>query len=288
MLLPAATSHHATHTHPTACRTCRRRGRKCDKTLPSCQSCKDKSVVCEGYVTRWAGVAARGRLRGRTIPVLLDEDNNNNGRRTVKKASSSSTTGTVRSPPVTACRKHRSPPPQDVPSESPPASAMLAIERMIPGSSDGLDSFIDYCESRVPSRSFPLSETEVGTISVNQLLTIYALLVAYDVSAIPYLGSKPEESPYRLYVHPLTDRVLPLRYAVAASAACHLACRFRNEALKAKGREWQLKAMELMRQRLESKAMTADFGTLLSILTMAQMDVRNPCLGRDMPRSSNG
>lgn len=97
--------------------------------------------------------------------------------------------------------------------------------------------------------------------------------VVYDLSAIPYLGSKPEESPYLLYVHPLTTRVLPLRYAVAASAASHLASRFHNDALKATSREWQLKSLELMRHRLESKALTAGFGTLMSILMMTQMDV---------------
>jgi hypothetical protein len=74
-------------------------------------------------------------------------------------------------------------------------------------------------------------------------------------------------------VHPLTDRVLPLRYAVAASAACHLASRFQNDALKAKSLEWQLKAMELLRQRLRSRASPADLGTLMSILILAQTDV---------------
>jgi hypothetical protein len=94
------------------------------------------------------------------------------------------------------------------------------------------------------------------------------------LSAIPYLGSNPEKSPYLLYVYPLTDRVLPLRYALAASAACHLACRFQNDALQAKSSEWHLKATELLRQRLQSSASPADLGTLMSILMMAQTDVR--------------
>lgn len=44
----------------TACRTCRRLGRKCDRTLPSCIRCKHRGVTCEGYVLRWVGNAARG------------------------------------------------------------------------------------------------------------------------------------------------------------------------------------------------------------------------------------
>ncbi|QPC67981.1 hypothetical protein HYE67_010212 [Fusarium culmorum] len=55
--------------HATACINCRRRGRKCDRTLPKCLSCEKRGVACEGYVTKWPGVAARGKLAGRSIPV---------------------------------------------------------------------------------------------------------------------------------------------------------------------------------------------------------------------------
>lgn len=55
--------------HATACKGCRRRGRKCDRTLPACLSCQRRGVECEGYITRWLGVAARGKLAGKSIPV---------------------------------------------------------------------------------------------------------------------------------------------------------------------------------------------------------------------------
>ncbi|UZP35164.1 hypothetical protein NXS19_002980 [Fusarium pseudograminearum] len=55
--------------HATACVNCRRRGRKCDRTLPECLSCEKRGTACEGYVTKWPGVAARGKLAGRSIPV---------------------------------------------------------------------------------------------------------------------------------------------------------------------------------------------------------------------------
>lgn len=48
----------------TACKTCRRRGRKCDRTLPTCVSCYQRGVECEGYVLRWVGAAARGNMAG--------------------------------------------------------------------------------------------------------------------------------------------------------------------------------------------------------------------------------
>jgi hypothetical protein len=81
-------------------------------------------------VTRWAGVAARGRLRGKLIPVL-DDDN-----RPVKKAPA----------PLDVSRKQRRQK-QEV-SKTVPDPAAVIVERIIPGSSDGLDTFIDYCESR--------------------------------------------------------------------------------------------------------------------------------------------
>lgn len=145
------TTRHATH--PTACRTCRRRGRKCDKTLPFCQSCKDRSVVCEGYVTRWANIAARGKLQGRTIPILLDEEGGE-GKCLVKKKSPfpSTTTNWQTSPPPPLPRKLPLQSQQQRHSqEVSRISRSPSIEWILPGTSDDLDTFIDYCESSLPN-----------------------------------------------------------------------------------------------------------------------------------------
>ncbi|KAJ4123049.1 hypothetical protein NW768_010041 [Fusarium equiseti] len=56
--------------HATACIGCRRRGRKCDRTLPTCHACEKRGTPCEGYITKWPGVAARGKLAGKSIPVM--------------------------------------------------------------------------------------------------------------------------------------------------------------------------------------------------------------------------
>lgn len=53
-----------------ACKTCRRRGRKCDQTLPKCMRC---GVECEGYPLRWVGLAARGRMAVRTYQSVADD-----------------------------------------------------------------------------------------------------------------------------------------------------------------------------------------------------------------------
>ncbi|CEJ85107.1 hypothetical protein VHEMI03672 [[Torrubiella] hemipterigena] len=54
------------------CRTCNRRRIHCDGTLPTCLKCAKKGLQCPGYERklRWAnGVAVRGHLRGRQLPV---------------------------------------------------------------------------------------------------------------------------------------------------------------------------------------------------------------------------
>lgn len=54
----------------TECKTCRRRGCKCDKSLAEYHSCADKGIACEGYLFRWSGVASWGKLAGKSIPVV--------------------------------------------------------------------------------------------------------------------------------------------------------------------------------------------------------------------------
>ncbi|OHE91662.1 hypothetical protein CORC01_13052 [Colletotrichum orchidophilum] len=54
------------------CANCERRRIRCDNQRPQCVKCQKKGLVCPGYERRlrWVdGVAARGHLRGRTIPT---------------------------------------------------------------------------------------------------------------------------------------------------------------------------------------------------------------------------
>ncbi|KIW19518.1 hypothetical protein PV08_00090 [Exophiala spinifera] len=55
------------------CRTCNRRRVRCDRSLPGCRKCGLKGLECPGYGLRiqWGqGVASRGRLTGKTLPIL--------------------------------------------------------------------------------------------------------------------------------------------------------------------------------------------------------------------------
>lgn len=86
---------------PTACKTCRRRGRRCDRTLPTCLSCRCKGIVCEGYVTRWVGVAARGPLAGKTCPVASSPPGSNGTELSRKRNPSKKSTGAAMQSPAT-------------------------------------------------------------------------------------------------------------------------------------------------------------------------------------------
>ncbi|KAJ6037172.1 hypothetical protein N7540_001451 [Penicillium herquei] len=52
-----------------ACKTCRRRGRGCDRRMPSCNTCEASGQKCEGYLLQWPGLASRGQFVGKSIPV---------------------------------------------------------------------------------------------------------------------------------------------------------------------------------------------------------------------------
>lgn len=54
------------------CRVCYRRRIKCDRSLPTCKKCIKKNIQCSGYgiALKWGqGVASRGKLAGKSVPV---------------------------------------------------------------------------------------------------------------------------------------------------------------------------------------------------------------------------
>ncbi|KAL2860609.1 hypothetical protein BJX68DRAFT_89034 [Aspergillus pseudodeflectus] len=60
-----------TRTHKS-CWTCKSRRRKCDRGHPTCLSCSQRGIVCEGYGVRlrWgSGIASRGIFAGLDVPV---------------------------------------------------------------------------------------------------------------------------------------------------------------------------------------------------------------------------
>ncbi|EEU37233.1 uncharacterized protein NECHADRAFT_37047 [Fusarium vanettenii 77-13-4] len=192
--------------HATACKGCRRRGRKCDRTLPACLSCRRRGVECEGYITRWPGVASRGKLAGKSIPVCDSS------------AKSS---------------KHR-PKRGNVPLST---GSRDMIERGLGHNSN--DSHLDI----------------------------------QDLSSIFYLGTGPSDNPMFRYVLPLIDTVPPIRYAIAASASCHLAARTSDKDLEKKSLYLRVHATHLLGEMLRDPCSATDQSILASMLMLAQLDM---------------
>ncbi|KAI5461518.1 hypothetical protein BGZ63DRAFT_414236 [Mariannaea sp. PMI_226] len=58
------------------CYECSRRRIDCDREEPSCQKCRAKNIKCSGLGIRYRfnqGVASRGKLSGKMLPILHDE-----------------------------------------------------------------------------------------------------------------------------------------------------------------------------------------------------------------------
>lgn len=73
------------------CSTCVRRRIRCDRTLPKCQKCAKKNLLCPGYGPRlrWAdGIAVRGHLKGCKTPNI-DKPKRSNSLNTVSTSRTS-------------------------------------------------------------------------------------------------------------------------------------------------------------------------------------------------------
>ena len=57
--------------HGAACITCRRRARRCDRTLPFCRACASRGICCEGYLLRWSRSDTSRPSHKRNVDVSL-------------------------------------------------------------------------------------------------------------------------------------------------------------------------------------------------------------------------
>jgi Fungal Zn(2)-Cys(6) binuclear cluster domain. len=76
-----STPHHRSR---DGCWTCKARRRKCDNSRPTCRSCQQRGIRCEGYEVRlrWdTGIASRGRFTGAAIPIEESVPQRPKGRR---------------------------------------------------------------------------------------------------------------------------------------------------------------------------------------------------------------
>lgn len=111
-----------------ACKTCRRRGRGCDRRLPTCSTCESNGLVCEGYLLQWPGLASRGKFVGKSIPVSTSKGPEERGER--GKRGGKGTTGAKgeKGAKATKARRSRRTQPTEVSTPTPALALALAVQ----------------------------------------------------------------------------------------------------------------------------------------------------------------
>ncbi|KIV82574.1 hypothetical protein PV11_04675 [Exophiala sideris] len=246
-----------------ACKTCRRRGRKCDRSLPTCTNCILRGVECEGYVLRWVKANVRGTLPGQASKT--DEH----------------VTDLHLGPEPRASSKAKTTPTRADGSESSPHTyyqTKLASKPELP----------EYHERDTELECFGTPDTDSQAVSILRRQNWSILEVvgtardglegfveyyARDISTAFFLGQGPAETPDIRHILPMARSIPSVRCAVAASAACHLANRLEDDQLKRQSLHLRLKATELLRAKLKSEGDLPDLACLASMLLLAQLDV---------------
>lgn len=253
--------------HGTACKGCRRRGRKCDRTLPTCLSCEHRGVACEGYITRWPGVAARGKLAGKSIPISdsLVVISKASPTRARQRHAHSTLAGSSDSKHNTSSNLSRQPSGSRLVSHDPLYHSSSLVNILSSAGNDDMDKLIKHCMLTPAhlSLGFGIFTTD---------FEIYVDIE--DLSTIFYLGNGPSDNPMFRYILPLIDSVPPIRYAIAASASCHLAARTSDKVLEQKSLHLRVRATHSLRQILQDPGVATEQTILASILMLAQLDVK--------------
>lgn len=289
--------------HGSACKTCRRRGRKCTRELPHCKSCLDKGIECEGYALKWAGIASRGKLAGKTSLAPTEKVLPQRSRSSPKVHQAAATTPMV---PL-----QQTPAPQILApgsvenlDDSPESSSPFDLDF---GQFDQTANFdFDFDTQFPPSIDFT-SENTAASRNENglydelsedddmlfpaQLILPTSMFDPYNVptelkfilnyhmnEVAPRLcvDNDNVRNPYKQYILPLGLQKPPLLYACAALAASHFSVRLSNQKFHLDCLKFRGKAMRRLQEQLWSEQSAQDEGNITTVLMLTLTDL---CLG---------
>ena len=296
-----------TRYHGAACKTCRRRGKKCTRELPTCKSCEDRGTVCEGYALKWAGLASRGFLVGKEAPK--------SPRRTSRPASQRSTitdqnvpvftvpssstvqeeTGSSRN--ETRIQHEQATDEQAIDGELPVLEADSAFDAWSPLQPPDLpdcgeeiiDEIIDipYFPGLSPDTSptplyfaqTPIAPVLRPALSFLPIPSELSFILNYhleEVAAKLCVDNNALSNPYRQYIYPLALQKPALLYACAAMSSVHYSTCQKNDAFLTEALRLRGKALSRLKESMWSSNAALDEGNLATILMLILCDM---CMG---------
>ncbi|KAJ5377364.1 uncharacterized protein N7496_004773 [Penicillium cataractarum] len=104
-------------------------------------------------------------------------------------------------------------------------------------------------------------------------LQVFVKYYAREISTAFYLGHGPARTPYTQLILPMVKNVPCIRYAVGATASCHIANRLQDKKLKMQSLYLRLQATEALRQQLRNDTEEADISSIACMVLLAQLDL---------------
>lgn len=278
--------------HGAACKTCRRRGRKCTRELPKCSTCLTKGIECEGYALKWSGLASRGKLAGKSSMPAASDDRSQRDRVVSLDAP------VVTDEDATEVTPRQTPAADDAGLLEPLAQHTSTLDSH-PGQSWPLSvSALDSIDSAIidvnATSSAPYEiESPAGEPRNHDtwFLTMTSPLVPHNIpfelkflldyhlfEVAPRLciDNATMRNPYTQYILPLAVQDPALLYACAALAACHFSVRLMDPSFHVQSLRFKGKAMRRLQEQLWAEQNALDESKLATILMLTLTDL---CLG---------
>ncbi|OQE44857.1 hypothetical protein PENCOP_c002G07470 [Penicillium coprophilum] len=280
-----------------ACKTCRRRGRGCDRRMPSCSTCETNGLKCEGYLLQWPGLASRGQLVGKSIPVTTK-------RRRTRRIQHSR----IPTPPLLIPQSQQNSrndndqndgqdnrfndllDPMQLPMEFPEAHTppeLLIWSNEAPVMANSVD-FFHTPQPNLDTASPPQNHSQMLEASMDfrhalgpglddlRMPDELKFIMQYHIcEVVPKLcvDNLSPQNPYRDYILPLATEVPSLLYACAALAACHYNVRLSTKQFEREFFRFKGKAMKRLQEDLYSPVRASHPGTLATILMLCLCDL---------------
>ncbi|KAJ5347047.1 uncharacterized protein N7506_000300 [Penicillium brevicompactum] len=102
---------------------------------------------------------------------------------------------------------------------------------------------------------------------------VFVQYYARELSTAFYLGNGPARTPYTQYILPMTKSVPCIRYAVGATASCHIGNRLQDKKLKMQSLQLRLDATQALRQQLRNDIEETDISSIACMVLLAQLDL---------------